>query len=293
MTLKEFYLKYKKDINHAIKSALIEDSAYNDVTTNLLFKDKPGGGRISATLVCKGNCIIAGVDIFKKVYRKIDRNVYFKSFFNDGDKVGNKAQVLLVKSSLRNLLIGERTALNFLQSMSGIATLTSKFVRKLKFKSAKILHTRKTTPNFRIFELAAVKTGGGDFHRLSLKSAIMIKDNHIKSIGSLNDVFDELNSRSASKRLKHKLEIEVKNLDEVQMVVNRGKNLVDVVMLDNFKPSDVNNAVKMLKNSGFKIELSGGINLKNFSKIQRKGIDYYSIGMLTHSYKSIDFSLEF
>jgi nicotinate-nucleotide pyrophosphorylase len=293
MTLKEFYNKYNKEINRAIQSALREDRVYNDVTTKLLFGSEKDNKKITAYLVCKQNCILAGLEIFKKVFRKLDRDVRFKTYFNDGDMLWNKALVLQVKSSRRNLLKGERTALNFLQRMSGIATLTNKFVKKLQFKSAKILHTRKTTPNFRIFEVASVKIGGGDFHRLGLDSSVMVKDNHIISAGSINKVFDELEKRNNSKRLRKKFEIEVNSLNEALVAADRGKDLLDVVMCDNFKQTDIEKAVKKLKRCGFWVEVSGGINLKNFKSIQKKGVDFYSIGMLTHSYKSIDFSLEF
>ena len=293
MTLKELYIKYDKGINKAIEAALREDNIYNDITTNLFFKGKKSDRKISALLLCKESCILAGLEIFKKVFKKIDRDVHFKNYHKDGDRLRNKDKVLEVKSSLKNLLLGERTALNFLQRMSGIATLTNEFVKKMKFKGAKILHTRKTTPNFRIFEVAAVKIGGGDIHRLSLNSAVMIKDNHIKSVGTVYDVFDKLEAKGITKRLKKKFEIEDKSLNEVEVVAERGKNWVEVVMLDNFKPRDIDNAVNILKKSGIRIEVSGGINMQNFPGFQRKGIDYYSIGMLTHSYKSVDFSLEF
>lgn len=297
MTLKGFYKKYDKEINKAISQALLEDRVHQDVTTNLLLKGKTVDKRITARLLCKEDCILAGLEIFKKVYMQIGRNVSFKSHYKDGDKLRNKTKVLEVKSSLRNLLAGERTALNFLQRMSGIATLTNIFVKELKRGDAKILHTRKTTPNFRLFEAAAVKTGGGDFHRLSLNSSVMIKDNHIEAVGIIDGVMAKIASRDLTKKLsahqKQKFEIEVKTFKEIASVIKYGKGKVKVVLLDNFKPSEIDKAIRILKQNGFRIEVSGGINLQNFAKYQRKGVDYYSIGMLTHSYKSADFSLEF
>ena len=177
--------------------------------------------------------------------------------------------------------------------MSGIATFTNSFVKLLKYKGAKILHTRKTTPGFRLFEVAAVKTGGGDFHRLSLMSAVMIKDNHIEALNGIELTMDFLLRQTIPFVLKQKFEIEVKTFKELDAVVKYGKGLVEVVMLDNFKPLNLPKAIKILKNNGFKIELSGGINMQNFSQYQQKGVDFYSIGALTHSYKSCDFSLEF
>jgi nicotinate-nucleotide pyrophosphorylase (carboxylating) len=194
---------------------------------------------------------------------------------------------------LKTLLAGERTALNFIQRMSGIATLTDKFVKKLKYPGSKILHTRKATPNFRVFEIAAVKTGGGDFHRQDLSSAVMIKDNHIEAAGSISKIFQSLPNSSVPAGKRERFEIEVKSLKEIEEVVKFGKQLTKIVMLDNFKPAAIGHAIGILKKNGFKIEVSGGINLENFAKIQQNGIDYYSVGALTHSYKSVDFSLDF
>lgn len=297
MTLKEYYKKYDKQINRLIADALSEDKISQDVTTSLILNPESGSKKTKAVLLCKEDCILAGIEIFKRVYRKVDPKIKFKGFYKDGDRVRNKSKVMTVESTLINLLHGERTALNFLQRMSGIATLTNKFVKKLKFKDSHILHTRKTTPNFRIFEIAAFKTGGGDFHRTDLSSAVMIKDNHIEANENINNVLNLLNKMRAKIKknpaLSQRLEIEVKNMDEVQTVANYRKGIVKIVMLDNFKPKQIDSAVHILKPLGFKIEISGGVNEHNFSSYQRKGVDYYSIGMLTHSYKSTDFSLDF
>lgn len=293
MTLNQYYKLHQKEINSAILSALKEDRINDDVTTKLLLSSKEGDKKLKAVLLCKQDCILAGVDIFKKVYKSIDRNAKFKTFRKDGDKLKKGTKVLEIISSRRNLLIGERTALNFIQRMSGVAALTSEYVSMLKFKGSKILHTRKTTPNFRVFEIAAVKTGGGDFHRYSLASSVMIKDNHIAALGDIDSVLQFLKKIKLNENLKQKFEIEVKNLDEVNSVIKDGKGIIRVVMLDNFDINKINSAIYFLKKQGFKIEVSGGINMQNFAKYQRKGIDYYSIGGLTHSYKSVDFSLEF
>ena len=293
MTLKEFYRLNNSRINSAISAALREDMVNRDVTTALIPGGKTGDRKINAVLLCKQDCTLAGLDIFKRVYKTVDPSVKFREYCKDGDKLKKGKIVLEVRASLRKLLVGERTALNFLQRMSGIATLTAGFVKMLKYKNAKILHTRKTTPNFRVFEAAAVKTGGGEFHRLSLNSAVMIKDNHIEVFGSVENTLAYLKNRKFPDRLKQNFEIEVKSLNEAKTVVKLGKGLVKIVMLDNFKLSELDAAIDLLRSNGFKTEASGGINLKNFSKIQRKGIDFYSIGMLTHSYMSCDFSLEF
>jgi len=293
MTLKEFYKIHDKEITRAVKGSLAEDKIAADVTTALVLPGANGSKKLKAVLLCKQNCILAGLDIFKRVFRRIDKNVKFRTYYKDGDKLKKGMKVLEVTSSRQNLLRGERTALNFIQRMSGVASLTNEFVRKLKYKDAVILHTRKTTPGFRVFELAAVKTGGGDFHRSSLASSVMIKDNHIEAIGGIDEVFDKLLRKSLSYNLKQNFEIEVRSVKDIQTVVKYGKGIVKIVMLDNFTPKMLPQAVKLLKTNGFKVELSGGINMRNFAGYQYKGIDFYSIGQLTHSYTSCDFSLEF
>jgi nicotinate-nucleotide pyrophosphorylase (carboxylating) len=291
MTLKNYYKKYDKEIDRLISSALREDRVNNDVTTNLLLPGVKGNKKITGALLCKQDCILAGLDIFKRVFRKLDPDAKFKGKYKDGVRLRNKTKVLQITSSLKILLAGERTALNFLQRMSGIASLTNKFVSMLKYPGSKILHTRKSTPNFRIFDFAAVKTGGGDFHRQDLSSSVMLKDNHLEASGNITSVLKEI--RKHNGRLGDRFEIEVKNFEEVNAVVKLGKPLVKVVMLDNFPPGKIDEAIAILKGNGFKIEISGGIKPQNFIKYQRKGVDYYSIGMLTHSYNSVDFSLEF
>lgn len=303
MTLKEYYKINDKQIEKLIASALREDRIYNDVTTSLILNKAEANKKKIAVLLCKEDCILAGLEIFKRVYKQIDSKVKFKADYKDGERIRKNSRVMTVESTLINLLHGERTALNFLQRMTGVATLTNKFVKQLKFKGSAVLHTRKTTPNFRIFEIAAVKTGGGDFHRIDLSSAVMIKDNHIEANSDINTVMNRLNKikmispfdkiRMRGTAIGNRFEIEVKNLSEVQTVAEYGKGIIKIVMLDNFNPEQIDTAVKILKPAGFKIEISGGVNERNFAKIQRKGIDYYSIGALTHSYKSADFSLEF
>ena len=293
MTLKQYYKKYDKQLDEVIKNALTEDRVRNDITTSLFFKGKEGNRFINAKLLCKEDCILAGLDVFKRVFRTLNPGVRFSGSFKDGQRIRNKTVVLEIKSPLRILLEGERTSLNFLQRMSGIATLTDKFVKNLKYRNSTILHTRKTTPNFRLFELAAVKIGGGDFHRFDLSSSVMIKDNHIEASGSIDNVIRIINRKKLTKKQRYRFEIEVKSISELKRVLKETKNYVKIVMLDNFPRKEIPFEVSLLKKHKIKTELSGGINLNNFKSIQIKGIDYYSVGMLTHSYKSIDFSLEF
>lgn len=294
MTLKEFYRLYDGDITRKIREALREDSVNNDVTSKLLNAGSALADKtITARLLCKQDCLLAGVEVFKRTFTEVNKSISFKQSCHDGDRVSRNAVVLRITGSPYDLLRAERTAINFIQRMTGIATLTSWFVKKLKYPSAMVLHTRKTTPNFRLFEAAAVKLGGGDFHRLSLGSSVLIKDNHIKSVGSIKRVFELISSRKLPRKLQGKFEIEVKSIAELRQVLLFGKGIIKVVMLDNFPVSRITEAVSISKKQGLKVELSGGIDSTNFGKLQFQGIDFYSIGMLTHSYKSADFSLEF
>ena len=294
MTINEFYRVYNKEITVKISDALREDSVNNDITSKLLIAGKlQPSKKITVKLFCRESCILAGIDILKRVFLEVDKRISFKQFYNDGNKVAANTVIMKISGSPYNILRAERTALNFIQRMSGIATLTSSFVRRLKHKRAKILHTRKTTPNFRLFEAAAVKIGGGDFHRLNLGSAFLIKDNHIKVSGSISVILKQFGERHPLTRNRKIIEIEVKFLSELKEVIAFGKSLIKIVMLDNFPWLNLQEAIKLLEKQSFKIELSGGINEKNFRQLQYKGIDFYSIGMLTHSYKSVDFSLEF
>lgn len=289
MTLSKYYQKYNLQLNNYIRLSLLEDKVKNDVTSDYFWNDNSKIEK--AYLLCKEDCVLAGIEIFKRVLNLTYRNFKFGTYFKDGCKIKKGDHILSVQGPVNMLLKCERVALNYLQRMSGIATLTSEFVSRLRFKNAKILHTRKTTPNFRLFELLAVKIGGGDFHRFDLSSSLMIKDNHIASVGNVKNALVKLGKISNKDILKNNV-IEVKNLNELNDVVNYGKGLIKVVMLDNFNRLDIVKAVRILKRNNFKVELSGGINLKNFVKVQRKNIDYYSVGMITHSYKSVDFSLE-
>lgn len=291
MTLKEFLRKNRAKIDKAIRDALKEDNANSDVTTALL--SRKTDRKITAKLICKENCTLAGIEVFKRVYRIMHGKSAFRQYLRDGNHARKGQVVLEVRAPLKIILAGERTALNFLQRMSGIATLTRKFAVELKYPGSKILHTRKTTPNFRVFEMAAVKTGGGDFHRDSLKSSVLIKDNHIIAAGSVQVILKEARRKRISQGSRKKFEVEVRNLKELEEAVRFGKGLVKVVMLDNFSPKKIGLAVKMAKENGMKIEVSGGLKLRNFKAFQRRGIDFYSSGTLTHSYKSVDFSLEF
>ncbi len=293
MTLSEFYKIYGKEIDSHIFRSLKEDKVNHDITTDLVFDKDSSKKVVTAHLLCKENCILAGRNIFIRVFRILYPRLSYKAFYKDGDSLKKGSVVLTLKAPVRVLLKGERTALNYLQRMSGVATLTDKFVSRLKYSGSKILHTRKTTPQFRLFEIAAVKIGGGDFHRIDLSSAVMIKDNHIEALGGIKNTIQLIQKKRLTGKQKNRFEIEVKSIEELIYVLKNAKNIIKIVMLDNFDASDTKKALKLLINQRIKVELSGGITLDNFSINQLPGIDYYSIGSLTHGYKSVDYSLEF
>lgn len=277
-----------KEARKLIKLALNEDLSKGDITSNLLI---PNQTHSKAALSVKENGIIAGLEIFKLVFKMIDRNIHIEFFKRDGDGVFKGDLLAHILGNTRSLLMGERLSLNIIQRMSGIATLTKYFLNKLNNKKIKIIDTRKTTPNFRLFEKLAVKIGGGENHRFGLFDMILIKDNHIQANDGIEKILKILKIRK--KKIKQKIEIEVKTVSELQKVIKYGKEIIDRVMLDNFDIKELKKALKL--NSGFfEIEVSGGINKYNVSNYGRlKGIDYISIGSLTHSYKSLDIALNF
>ena len=266
--------------------ALKEDKGTGDVTSNLLI-DK--NENYSAQLLLKENAVIAGFKIFEMVYNIIDPEIKIKKFITEG-KFYNKGKIAAeIKGNARNILLAERLSLNFIQRMSGIATKTYEMKKLLQNDSIKIIDTRKTTPNMRIFEKLAVKIGGGENHRFGLYDMILIKDNHIESNGGIVNTLNKLQKSGT----KLKTEIEVKDIPEFISVQNNGKNLIDIVMLDNFEINDVKQAI-ILNKQKFKIEISGGVNESNIRQYGKlKGIDYISSGSLTHSAKAIDLSLNF
>ncbi|MEO6693642.1 MAG: carboxylating nicotinate-nucleotide diphosphorylase [Ignavibacteria bacterium] len=286
-----------KKANELIDLALKEDLGKGDITSELLI---PSAQNSKAELLVKENGIAAGLKIFQMVFNAIDKidkkdkknkitNIKF--YINEGDRVSIGEKIALISGNTRNILLGERTGLNILQRMCGIASFTNELKKTLNNKSIKIIDTRKTTPNFRLFEKLAVKIGGGDNHRFGLYDMVLIKDNHIEANGGIANTLNKL-----SQKKKHpgmKVEIEVKDLKELEEVLMNGRKIIDRVMLDNFEISDVRKAIS-LNRKIFELELSGGIdenNIKHYSKL--KGVDFISIGSLTHSAGSMDISLNF
>ncbi len=275
-----------KEACRLIKMALKEDIGTGDITTDNLI---PSKNISAANILLKEEGIVSGLKIFKAVFDSIDKKTKIKFFVKDGDKLKKGTLIGEIKGSTRTLLKGERTALNILQRMSGISTVTNSFTKKLNNSKIKILDTRKTTPNFRLFEKLAVKIGGGTNHRTGLYDMMLIKDNHIEANGGIENTLERL----AVIKKNFKVEIEVKDLFELMIVCTLGKGIVDIIMLDNFSIENVKQAVKIV-DGNFKIEISGGINMDTISNYTRiKGIDFISIGALTHSAKALDISLDF
>jgi len=271
-----------------IKQALKEDIGRGDVTSNLFI----GKDSVSkAELLLKENGVAAGLEIFKFVFRLIDEKIKIKLLVPEGKFLKNRTILARLEGNTRKLLMGERVALNILQRMSGIASSVSELTKRLNNKTIKIIDTRKTTPNFRIFEKLAVKIGGGDNHRFGLYDMILIKDNHIEANGGIENVLGKITKIRKNTELK--IEIEVKNLDELKILNEKGKGLVDIVMLDNFSIGDVKKAILLNKHK-YKFEISGGINRDNIHRYGNIiGVDYISTGSITHSIKSLDIALNF
>ncbi|MBI5874779.1 MAG: carboxylating nicotinate-nucleotide diphosphorylase [Deltaproteobacteria bacterium] len=269
-------------IQDIIETALAEDIGSGDITT-MAVVDRNANG--SAEIVAKEDIVVAGILIAEAVFKTIDAKIEFKALAEDGDNVRKGAAITAVSGRISAILTGERVALNFLQRLSGIATLTSRFVNNVKGFKVKILDTRKTTPGLRILEKYAVRMGGGFNHRFGLCDAVLIKDNHIAAIGSIAEAVFRAREHAPKDML---IEVEAKNLDEVKEALIAG---TDVIMLDNMKPSLMKQAVKIIGKAAL-IEASGGVNLKNIREIAKTGVDFISVGALTHSAMAVDISLE-
>ena len=268
--------------DHLILEALKEDISSEDVTTNAVIKEAVKG---EVTLLCKQDGIVAGLNVFERVFKLLDENTEIEFYCNDGDKV-KKGQVMgRVTGDIRVLLSGERVALNYLQRMSGIATYTHSVVSMLKGTKTKLLDTRKTTPNMRIFEKYAVRTGGGYNHRYNLSDGVLLKDNHIGAAGSVSKAVRMAKEYAPFVR---KIEVEVENLDMVNEAVEAG---ADIIMLDNMSPEDMKEAVSYIDGRA-QTECSGNVTKENIKKLVSIGVDYISSGALTHSAPILDISLK-
>lgn len=272
----------QKEIERVILTALKEDIGAGDITTNLLIaKDQ----KAKAFFLAKEDGIIAGLMIAKMVLQKLDKKIVWKSFVKDGNFVSAGTRIAEVKGSLRALLTGERTALNILQRMSGIATVANNLVKIVNGTNAKILDTRKTVPGLRMFDKYAVKIGGGTNHRFGLFDMVLIKDNHIKAAGGITNAVAKIR-KGITKKIK--IEVETSNLDEVREAL---KNKVEIIMLDNMPVAMMKEAVKIIAGKT-KVEASGNINFKSIKAIAETGVDFISVGALTHSVKALDISMK-
>lgn len=268
-------------IDKMIKNALNEDIPNEDITTNSII-DKDSKSEID--LICKEEGVIAGLDIFKRVF-DILGDVEVKLFKEDGNKVNRYEKIALLRGNTRNLLAGERVALNYLQRMSGIATKTNRFVKKLEGSNTKLLDTRKTIPNMRNLEKYAVKVGGGCNHRFNLSDGILLKDNHIDAAGGVKNAI-ELARKNIS--FVRKVEVEVENLEMVKEAVEAK---ADIIMLDNMDLDMAREALAIINKRAI-VELSGNVNIDNIGEIGKIGVDYISVGELTHSVKALDLSMK-
>lgn len=270
------------NIDDLILMALKEDISSEDITTNSVMREKKLG---TVQLICKQDGVIAGLEIFKRVFELLDRETVTKLYFKDGDKVKKGDLLGEVEGDIRVLLSGERTALNYLQRMSGIATYTNNMVKLLEGSSVKLLDTRKTTPNMRIFEKYAVKVGGGNNHRYNLSDGILLKDNHIDAAGGVANAIKMAKEYAPFVR---KIEVEVENLNMLKEALEAG---ADIIMLDNMTPEMMKEAVKLTRGKAV-TECSGNITKENIQTIIDTGVDYVSSGALTHSAPILDVSLK-
>lgn len=265
-----------------ILSALREDISSEDVTTNAVMRQARQG---SVELISKQDGIICGLKVFERVFTLLDANTKAEFYFKDGDTVKNKDLLGVITGDIRVLLSGERTALNYLQRMSGIATYTNSVVKLLEGSKTKLLDTRKTTPNNRIFEKYAVVTGGGCNHRYNLSDGILLKDNHIGAAGSVKDAVRLAREYAPFVR---KIEVETENLDMVKEAVEAG---ADIIMLDNMTAEEMKEAVEFI-NGRAQTECSGNVTKENIEKIKDIGVDFVSSGALTHSAPILDISMK-
>lgn len=269
-------------IDDVIKSALREDIISWDLSTNAIYEDNK---LAKISLISKDNGVVSGLDVFKRTFKILDDEIFFVDYKKEGDEVSHGDLVLEIIGKASSMLSGERVALNFLQRMSGIASLTKNMIDALDDPNIAIVDTRKTTPNLRIFEKYSVRVGGGNNHRYNLSDGIMLKDNHIDAAGSIKRAVELV--RKAEPFIK-KIEVEVENLDMLREALDSN---VDIIMLDNMDIDTIKEAINIVNGQAL-IECSGNIEIDNISRFRNLKIDFISSGSLTHSAKSLDFSLK-
>ncbi len=277
----------KKDLLEIIDFALKEDVGDGDHTSIACI---PETAERKAKLLVKDNGILAGVELAKIIFNRVDANLKMEVLIEDGTPVEYGQIAFYVKGSSRSILTAERLVLNFMQRMSGIATKTNQLAKLIEDLPTKLLDTRKTTPCVRLMEKWAVKIGGGHNHRFALYDMVMIKDNHVDYAGGIKQAIERVNDYLKEKNKSLKIEIEVRNIDELNQVLAVGH--VDRIMLDNFTPEQIKEALKLIPRDKYETEASGGINETSIRDYALTGVDYISSGALTHSYQSLDLSLK-
>ncbi|MBE5940908.1 MAG: carboxylating nicotinate-nucleotide diphosphorylase [Lachnospiraceae bacterium] len=270
------------NVDNLILQALREDITSEDITTNSVMPEYQLG---EVELICKQDGVLAGLEIFKRVFELLDANTEFEMQAKDGDKVVNGQLIGKIRGDIRVLLEGERTALNYLQRMSGIATYTNSIAVLFEGSNTKLLDTRKTTPNMRVFEKYAVKVGGGYNHRFNLSDGILLKDNHIGAAGGVKEAVKMAQEYAPFVR---KIEVECENLDMVTEAVEAG---ADIIMLDNMDKETMKEAIRIIDGRA-KTECSGNVTKENVANLIDIGVDYISSGALTHSAPIMDLSLK-
>ncbi|MBN8719081.1 MAG: carboxylating nicotinate-nucleotide diphosphorylase [Sediminibacterium magnilacihabitans] len=279
---------FDQQLEHLVKEALREDIGDGDHSTLAVI---PAGKKGKAVLKIKQDGILAGVAVAEKIFRQVEKDVVFHPFKKDGEpmKAGEKA--FEVEATVHTILQCERLVLNCMQRMSGIATLTQRYVAQLKGYHTRLLDTRKTTPNFRLLEKEAVRIGGGTNHRFGLFDMIMLKDNHIDYAGGLEPAINQAWEYIQRKKPGLKIEVETRSVDDVKKVCAIGEGKVFRIMLDNFSPEQIRAALQVI-DGRFETEASGGINLDTLKTYAETGVDYISVGGLIHQAQSLDLSLK-
>ena len=268
-------------IDKIIALAIEEDIESGDITTNALV---PEASMAVAEMTAKADGVISGIEIARKVFEQIDKNILWTPFVKEGDRVKKGDRIVRIEGSFRALLTAERTALNILQRMSGIATAASLYVKELEGTGTNLLDTRKTAPGMRILDKMAVKAGGGTNHRMGLYDMALIKDNHIKVAGGIPNAVIQVRK---SIKPGISIEVEVTNLDETQQAIDSG---ADIIMLDNMNTAQMAQAVKLI-NGRAKTEASGNMTLSRIKEVASAGVNFISVGALTHSVTALDISM--
>jgi nicotinate-nucleotide pyrophosphorylase (carboxylating) len=284
--IKEALFFKSKDVKERIRKFLGEDIGPGDYSSLASIPENTSG---RAKLIFKESGVVAGIELAKTIYEEIDPSLRLEAFVSDGDRVKEGTIGFHISGSVHAILKGERLVLNLMQRLSGIATTTDKLCKTIYGTGVKLLDTRKTTPGLRLFEKWAVTVGGGMNHRFGLYDMIMLKDNHVDYAGGIEKAVARTKNYLAANNLDLQIEVETRNLEEVKEVL--GQQGVHRIMLDNFKPEMIAEAVTLI-NKRLEIEVSGGINAENLKDYALPGVDFISIGMLTHSVKSLDISLK-